>query len=111
MAVVVAAGVAVQRLHLAAFVASVVYLTAAGGPLYALSRRRNRAFSEMLTPADLLLRRAFVWVLLGLVVLYDLLIAQAFALAVGTGVFTYVAGALTQSVRRHRTESAPSSNS
>lgn len=98
-AILVAGGITGQ-LHFAMAIAALCYTVIEGWYLQVSSQRHDERFSEILASTDLLLRRGFIWILIILTVIYDLLIAQAFGLAIVTPILIYVAGVFTQSIRK-----------
>ncbi|WP_128478150.1 hypothetical protein [Halorussus pelagicus] len=83
----------------AIFLASLAYVVAQAVHLRSLSKRRAESFVTLVTSSGLVLRRGVLWALIALAVLYDLLIAQAVALALASVTLVYVGGLFTQAAR------------
>ncbi|NEU57067.1 hypothetical protein [Halorussus sp. MSC15.2] len=96
---ILAVGILLRYAPEAIFFAAVAYAVAEAVRLRSLSKRDTESFAELAASSGFLLRSGFLWSLLVLAVLYDLLIGGTFLLAFASAAFVYVGGLFAQSAR------------
>jgi hypothetical protein len=80
-------------------VAAAVYFAFAAGYLTRTMQAQDRSISTSLTAGGVIVRRELVWIMLGLMTVYLLIIDPAIIRGITAVVLTYVGGVLFQAVR------------
>jgi len=96
---ILAVGILFQFTPEAIFLASFAYVVAQAVYLWSLSTRRAESFAQIVASSGLVLRRGVLWAVIALTALYDLLIVQAFLLALASVTLVYLGGLFTQAAR------------
>lgn len=98
MAAILGVGIVLQRATFAISLASVAYFAVEGNRIRSVSRRRDKSITQLVASSGWVLRRGFLWVLIVLATVYNVLVAADVGRAVLSAGLVYVAGVFAQTV-------------